>query len=264
MRRPSRWTLGYLLLTLGVLAVFVIVGLIVKSALSGGGGGNQVAAPQIKGLNVTQARAALKAEGLTLGQQTPKADANVPVGNIIDQDPVSGTAVAKGSPVAVTVSSGVDTTTVPTLIGLSLDEAKRALDQAGLTLGDSRSVPSDQAQSQVLKVTPAEGETVPRNSAVAIRWASGNNKVPDVVGKDEGTARNALEQAGFTVDPSTTRESADKPPGSVLSQSTRGGQTMRLGSHVSLVIAIAPPSPPPLPTDTLPTPAPTDTVPPAG
>ncbi len=251
--------LGYTLLAIGVLAVFVIVGLIVKSAL-GGSSASQVSAPQITGLTVPAARAALKAEGLTLGQQSMKADEQVPTGNIIDQNPESGTSVRTGTSVSVTVSTGVDSTTVPTLVGLSLDEAKQALDQAGLTLGDLKSVPSTETRSTVTKVTPNEGETVPRNSSVAMAYASGNNKVPDVTGKDEATARSALEQAGFTVGTSTTKESADKPAGTVLSQSTPGGQTLRLGSTVTFVVATAPPTATPLPTDTGPVPTPSATA----
>ena len=48
---------------------------------------------------VAEARSALQAEGLTLGEQTPKADDKVPEGNIIDQSPESGTQVDDGDPV---------------------------------------------------------------------------------------------------------------------------------------------------------------------
>jgi serine/threonine-protein kinase len=83
-----------------------------------------------------------------------------------------------------------------------------------------------------------------------------------VVGKDEGTARNMLEQAGFTVPDAQEQETADKPAGTVLSQSPAGGETSRLGSTVTLVVATTPPTPTetPTPTDTLPT----DTPPPPG
>jgi beta-lactam-binding protein with PASTA domain len=111
-------------------------------------------------------------------------------------------------------------------------------------------------------VSPKEGETVPTGTKVDLRYASGENKVPDVVGEDEGTARNMLEQAGFTVPNATEQESADQPAGTVLSQSPAGGETSRLGSTVNLVVATAPPTPTetPTPTDTLlPTGTPTPT-----
>ena len=59
------------------------------------------------------------------------------------------------------------------------------------------------------------------------------NKVPDVVGKDEATARNQLEQAGFTV-PTARRAGVGRPaPGTVLSQTPAAGETSRLGSTVT-------------------------------
>ena len=61
------------------------------------------------------------------------------------------------------------------------------------------------------------------------------------------------------------QESADQDPGTVISQSPGAGETQRLDTTVTLVIATAPPTPT-TPVET--TPAPTDTglptVPPAG
>ena len=102
----------------------------------------------------------------------------------------------------------------------------------------------------MLKVSPKEGETVPAGSSVDIRYASGSNKVPDVVGKDEATAQNQLEQAGFQVPTPAEQETADQAPGTVLSQTPSAGETSRLGSTVRITVAGAPPTPTPTPTPT--------------
>jgi serine/threonine-protein kinase len=252
---------GYALLALAVIAVFVIAALIARSALDGSGG-SQVAVPDVTGLTVGQATSELQNAKLTLGQQTPKASDTVPEGSIIDQNPEAGIQVDEGRTVSVTVSTGVAETAVPSLVGLSLDEARQALREANLEVGDTTPVPSDEPRNTVTKVSPKEGETVPTGSKVDLRYASGQNKVPDVVGKDEGTARSMLEQAGFTVPDATEKESADQPAGTVLSLSPTGGETSRLGSTVTLVVAAAPPTPSETPTTE--TPAPTDTVLPTG
>ena len=246
-------TLGYVLLGIAVLAVFVVAALIARSAL-GGSGADQVQVPDVTGLSVAEASAALKAEGLTLGTQTQQASDTVPEGRVIDQSPESDTQVDQGRAVSVTVSSGVEETAVPSLVGLSLDQASQALRQAGLEVGATTSVASDQTRNTVLKVSPKEGETVPAGSSVDIRYASGSNKVPDVVGKDEATAQNQLEQAGFQVPTPAEQESADQAPGTVLSQTPSAGETSRLGSTVRITVAVAPPETP------TPTPTPTDTT----
>jgi serine/threonine-protein kinase len=150
----------------------------------------------------------------------------------------------------VTVSSGVKQVPVPNVVGLSLDEASQSLKDAGLTLGDTKAKPSEADRNQVLKVSPAVGESVPEGSKVDVTYASGNNKVPDVTGDTVDEAQAKLENAGFHLGNQTQQESADKTPGTVLSQSVAGGQTARLGSNVNIVVATAPATPTVTPTPT--------------
>ncbi len=251
---------GYALLGLAVVAVFVIAALIARSLLAGGGG-NEVAVPDVTGLSVAEARSDLRAEGLKLGEQTPAVSDTVPEGSIIDQSPESGARIDEGGAVSVTVSTGAGEAVVPSLVGLSLDEARQALNQAGLQLGNTDPVASDETRNTVVRVSPREGETVPAKSKVDLRYASGNNKVPDVVGKDEATARNLIEQAGFSVGEPRQEESADVEPGTVIRQTPTAKGNLRLGSTVTYTVAIAPAEP--TPSDTAP-PLPSGTVTPPG
>jgi beta-lactam-binding protein with PASTA domain/predicted Ser/Thr protein kinase len=251
---------GYTLLAIAVVAVFVIAALLAKSAFDGSGA-SKVAVPDVTGLTVPAARAELKSVGLALGPQTTKPDKNIPEGSIIDQSPEAGTQIAEAGKVSVTVSSGVAETTVPSLVGLSLDEARQAIRQAGLEVGGITAVPSPEPRNTVVRVNPKEGETVPSGSKVDVRYANGSNEVPDVVGQDADSATSALQQAGFQAN-TREQESADAAAGTVLSQSPGGGETSRLGSTVTIVVAVAPPTPTetPTPSDTG---LPTDTVTPA-
>ncbi len=188
-------TAGYLLLGLGVLAVFVLAALLARSLL--GDSTPQVAVPDVTGLTVADARASLREEGLTLGEQTQQNSDAVPEGNIIDQSPENGNEVDEGSAVDVVVSSGVEETSVPTLVGLSLDQARQALREANLELGNTSPRPSDEDRNTVIRVSPKEGETVPAGSKVDITFASGNNKVPDVVGDSESPGQAGARAGGL-------------------------------------------------------------------
>ena len=245
--------LGYALLALAVLAVFILAALFGRGLF--GGGAETVVVPEVKGLTVAEARIVLRAEGLRLGTITEANNDTVPKGNIIDQSPEARTSLEENRAVAVTVSTGAKEATVPSLVGLSLDEARRALQDVDLDL-DGRAVPSNEPQGTVIRVKPAEGETVPAGSQVEVRYASGSNKVPSVVGKSESEARSLIEQAGFTVS-SSTEETDKAEPGEVIRQSPGARQVSRLGSTVSIVVAAAPPEPVPTPT-----PEPTETTPP--
>ena len=169
-RRDGRGgrALGYALLGLAVVAVFVIAALIARSVLDGSGG-SDVAVPDVVGLTVADARSDLQADGLQLGTETPKAHDTVPEGNIIDQSPESGSMVEEGAAVSVTVSTGADEAVVPSLVGLSLDEARQALNQAGLELGETDPVASDETRNTVVRVSPNEAEIVPAGSSVDLK-----------------------------------------------------------------------------------------------
>jgi len=106
-------------------------------------------------------------------------------------------------------------------------------------------------------VEPGEGETVPEGSTVDIRYASGQNRVPDVTGLPGDQAAAEIEDAGFQ--PSERTEQTDQAdPGTVVSQSPGAGEARRLGSTVTYTVAEAPPTPTETPTPT-PTSTPTDT-----
>ena len=77
-----------------------------------------------------------------------KNDNNMAVGYVIETSPVAGTVVKTGSEITVFISEGGGgMVTVPTFVGLSLDEAKREIQQNELTLGSvgyqDSSKPSD-------------------------------------------------------------------------------------------------------------------------
>ncbi|HEX6919463.1 MAG TPA: Stk1 family PASTA domain-containing Ser/Thr kinase [Actinomycetes bacterium] len=251
--------LAYALLGLAVVAVFVIAALVGKALFDQSGGASKVTVPDVQGLTLAQAQAKIRGLGLTVGTVTQKASETVDKGKVMDQSPEPNTELASGRPVSLTVSSGVDEVAVPELVGLSLDEASAELRRAGLQLGERKYVDSTENRNVVTKVNPAEGTTVPANSKVDLEVASGNNKVPDVVGKPLDEARRLLEDAGFSVQ-SSEREDGSKPPGTVLQQSPQGDGTARLDTTVTLVVAKAPAAPPPT-TTAPPTPEPGTTLP---
>jgi len=217
--------------------------------------------PDLAGLTIAEAGAALQKEGLILGTQTPQASDDKPKDTIISQNPVKGGQVDKGSAVDVTVSTGKDQVVVPTLTGLtSVDAARAALVEVGLTLGRVSEKSSDKPQGVVISQTPASQETVDAGTPVDIVVSNGKVKVPDVVGSSEAQAQSDLRNAGFDVEV-IQLETSNQPEGTVLAQSPQAGTTAVRGTLVTITVAKAPPpspTPTPTPTDT-PTPSPSPT-----
>ncbi len=238
---------GYTLLALAVVAVFVLAALFGRS-LFDTAGTKTVRVPDVVGRSQADAQRLILAEGLAVGDVTEAPDDKIQRGDVIEQSPDPNTPLDAGSEVDLTVSSGLPQTTVPRLIGLSLDEAARELREAGLKLGEEKRVPSDRDRGQVTQADPAEGDTVAVGTEVDVEVATGSNTVPDVRGKTLDEARSILGDARFEV---RTSERPDPDPdneGKVIEQSPGGGQRARLDSTVDLVIAGPPPEPSPTPT----------------
>jgi beta-lactam-binding protein with PASTA domain len=88
--------------------------------------------PTVTGLSVVEANKRLEDKGYKIQVAQPVAHATVPEGQIISQTPAADTPAEKGKVVAVQVSSGAGEVTVPKVMGLSIPNAKTALEKLGL------------------------------------------------------------------------------------------------------------------------------------
>lgn len=192
-----------------------------------------ITVPNVVGLTESEARELLRDFTITV-QRAP--DQRIPKDRIAVQLPVATSRVEKGSAITLTISDGAGDTTVPAeIIGKTLEEARVLLAAAGLRVARTIPIDSELSPGSVISVTPAPGSSLPAGSAVILEIASGNVKVPDLIGASEIQARTTLTQAGFLVriveayDPS-------QPEGIVLAQAPEAGQTRTLGSFVTVTI----------------------------
>ncbi|MCX5556512.1 Stk1 family PASTA domain-containing Ser/Thr kinase [Streptomyces sp. NBC_00038] len=127
--------------------------------------------------------------------------------------------------------------TVPVLVGRTLDEARNAADNVGLTVTVAkRESCADQPTGHVCTQSPADGE-LDKGQAVSVTVSTGAPKVevPDVVDKDEDDASRILEDKGFKVKVRHVESSED--PGTVLKQDPEGGDKVEKGTEVTLAVA---------------------------
>ena len=86
--------------------------------------------PAVTGQGLNDARTQLQNDGFSVA--VINATSSQPAGTVIGQDPLAEVKVDKGSTVTLTVSSGPGNTTVPSVQGLSLAQAKRMIRRAHL------------------------------------------------------------------------------------------------------------------------------------
>src|SRR5260221_506659 len=202
-----------------------------------------VTVPNVLGLTQTAATTAITEAKLTLGKFTQQNSNTVVTGNVISQDPASGSSLAEGSPVALIISSGPPMVAVPNVAGLTQAAAGTAITEAKLTLGNVTQQNSNTvAIGNVISQDPTSGRSAAERSPVALIISSGPPKVavPNVVGLTQAAATTAITEAKLTLGDVTELNSNTAATGNVISQGPTGGSSAAEGSPVTLVISSGP------------------------
>ena len=135
-------------------------------------GSDEVEVPDLDGMSQDQARSALKAVGLELGNVT-SVDSEKDKDRIVAQDPATGTKVKKGTTIGVSVSNGKTAQVeIPTVVGTSSEDAQAQLKALGLNV-TVEEVAGNQPAGQVLSIEPGEGSKVEKNSTVKLKVSKG-------------------------------------------------------------------------------------------
>jgi len=219
-----------------------------------------VEVPALDGLTEQEARTAIEAANLDVGEVTQAASDAADEGLVIEQSPSPQESVDEGAEVGFVLGSGPDVVAIPPVIGLTEAQARQTLENAGFQVLPSRQQPSLAAQGQVIDVVPAQESQVAPGTAVTLTVSTGVLAIPDVRNRPVEEAETILSEAGFTNVERNNVES-DAPPGTVIEVSPAVGTEVAAGELITLAVAVPPP-PPPTPTTTPTTSAPPTTTPP--
>lgn len=196
-------------------------------------GPERYAVPDVKDKTEKQARAALAAGHLGVGDVTREYSDSVKEGRVISSSPAAGVKLKRDQAVALVISKGVEPVDVPSVVGKKLDDARRLLSDAQLQTEVKQAYDEKVPEGVVVRQDP-DGGTAPKNSTVTLVVSQGPPPVPvpNVVGRHLDEARRMLEAAGFKV------RAFNLPggPDQVLDQSPNGGQEAPKGSRVTLSV----------------------------
>ena len=190
-------------------------------------GKRPVKVPGVKGQEHDRAKQTLESAGLTVAEETEEFDKDIPAGQAIRTDPKEGSEVESGSEVTLVLSNAIE---VPDVAGLSMDDARKALREAGLNPVEGKPVEdSSEDSGNVAQQSPQAGELVDpaKNTDVEIREST-SQRVPWTIGLSAEKARQKLEDAGFEV------KIKGDPNGLVLGQSPGPGSRSHRGAVVTL------------------------------
>ncbi|MEO7015213.1 MAG: Stk1 family PASTA domain-containing Ser/Thr kinase [Leifsonia sp.] len=135
-------------------------------------GKKSVGVPDVHGMTVDAAKAAITAAGLTVGPVTTTNSSTIPVNVVIDTDPKAAATAHVGDPISLTVSTG--NVTLTDLTGQSIQAATGILSDLGLTANPKpdKTCPADQGSPLVHSQSVAAGD-VPQGSTVDLTYCTG-------------------------------------------------------------------------------------------
>ncbi len=231
--RPVRLLLSALCLLLaGVLAVALLrIGIAHRQQ-------TMTDVPQLLGESMDSAAAELADLGLAL-QVTGTAFSQEAPGTVLTQEPESGATLGDGGTVVVTVSAGPERAETPYLLGLTLEEAEKALRRLGLLVGEVAREDSDQPSGTVIAQSPMDGTVLQNGASVDLTVSDPPllRSVPMLIGLDLEEAQARLTQAGLNVGAIHEESATGVAPGTVFAQNPGEGEQLRSGDQVEIWVA---------------------------
>lgn len=229
----------------------IIVGLLAVAGTGAGatwyltvGPGRRVPVPNIVGMSEDQAQLALEKQGLDWGTPTRAYSDTVPAGSVVSCQPKVGQKVGLGQAVTAVISRGVETKTVPDVVGKTKDQASAVIKGAGLTLGDVTEQYSASVDSgKVISSDPKAGKVIEHTAKISIVVSKGKEPatIPDVTGMSEDEAKKTLEDAGLKKGKVSKDYSDSVAKGNVIASSPIAGASgYYKGDSVDLTISKGP------------------------
>ena len=156
-------------------------------------------------------------------------------GDLISQSVKAGKKVKRGSEVNLVYSDGPSETTFPEVVGMSLDDAKQTLFEAGVDIEAINVVESPgTAENTVTKSSITAGSKVANGNPVTLEVANGKVSVPDWSGKTKDFVEADAKKKGVKV--KFIEEDSKKTPGTILSQTPKAGES---ASSTEVVVTVA-------------------------
>jgi|GEM_PF-2353499 len=200
-----------------------------------------ISVPYVVSMDRVEAASTLQTAGLVVGQQTEEYSAYIPANHVIRQDPASGTIVAPGTAIKLTISYGPEPLiAVPSLLGYTQDEAEDILTDFDLKVGTITGEFSDTVPlGKVIRQSPPEGTSVNQGSPVnlVISYGAQPVSVPNLAGMTSSEASAVLLQKGLILGQVTEQYSETVSFGRVISQMPFKNTMAESGSSVSIVIS---------------------------
>ena len=204
--------------------------------------GDLITVPRVVGEQLDVAKPRLEDLGFRVDtdfEDNPEFDN----GEVFEQDPDPEAQLEEGGTVNLTVSNAEPVLEIPDVVGLTEEDARSELGDAGFTNITSEPVNDDTVEpGHVVEQDPASTETAPRSAPITLRVSQGPDErtVPqDLAGRTVDDAEAILTGQGFNV-ARQPENSTSVPEGTVIRTEPGAGAVLEEGATITLVVSAGP------------------------
>lgn len=129
--------------------------------------------------------------------------------------------------------------TIPKVANRPRNEVVEELEKLGLLVSINEEASPDVPRGKVIRINPAEGSELQKNSSVTLTVSSGKEitEVPDLTGMKLDEANAALEEAELELHTDVEQVNDEAPAGEIISQNPAGGTQLSKGSKVRITVS---------------------------
>ncbi len=166
-------------------------------------GAERYPVPDVVGKAVDLATADLQVEParFVVKQGAPIFSDAVPAGSVVSTVPPAGEGVKPGGEVTIILSKGRAPITIPSVVGMQINEATALLQQLGLKVVPEPADDATKPKGEVLEQNPPGGGSAERNATVTLKVNQNGSvaAMPRVIGQGCQDTANQFRGAGYLV-----------------------------------------------------------------
>ncbi len=203
-------------------------------------GGEDLTVPNLVDMNISDVLSSDEYKDFKITQVKERASEKQ-AGTILEQTPDALTTVKKGQEIKVTVSSGIQTVSVPDILGKTKEEARKILNDNGIQVEFKEVYNDDVEEGLVIRTNISAGEEIDINDTLTVYISLGSETkyavVPNLEGKTKAEAKSALESVKLLLGSVSEEYHDTVEEGKVISQSVSSGSELEENSRVNVVIS---------------------------
>lgn len=199
--------------------------------------------PDVKGINVDDARNALVNLGIRPDVQYEESDA-IDVGVVIGANVETGEDVAVGSTVVLTVSAGVSGVEVPNVVDSIFEEGEESLVFLGFAVTKMEAYSDTVEEGVIVSQSPVAGTKAPQGSNITVTVSLGEEevkpRVPNLLGMTEEDGTFTAVEAGVGIGSVSYVFNSEYPEGQICYQSYSYGSYVDPGTNMDIRVSKGP------------------------